>query len=142
VASGVDLEFSKAVATGIEPDKCRGASLPALWRAIATQLHGLIAEDGDYARVEVFVGPPGVGKTTTIAKIAAQARVREGRILGLVGADAFRAGAIEQLRICAQIIGVPFSVARTAEARRRPGRRTAVFAGRHRWPVAIRWARP
>jgi flagellar biosynthesis protein FlhF len=115
VASGVDLEFSEAVAAGIEPDKCRGASLPALWRAIATELHGLIAEDDDYARVEVFVGPPGVGKTTTIAKIAAQARVREGRILGLVGADAFRAGAIEQLRIYAQIIGAPFRVARTAE---------------------------
>jgi flagellar biosynthesis protein FlhF len=62
----------------------------------------------------VFVGPPGVGKTTTIAKIAAQERARRGRLLGMVAADAFRAGAVEQLRTYAHIIGAPFRIARTS----------------------------
>jgi flagellar biosynthesis protein FlhF len=114
VASGVDRDFARSVAATLEPDECRGASLVSLRRAIAQELQGLIAVDDDYARIEVFVGPPGVGKTTTIAKIAAQARARQGRTLAMVAADAFRAGAIEQLRIYADIIGAPFRVARTA----------------------------
>jgi flagellar biosynthesis protein FlhF len=115
VASGVDRGFAQSVAAALEPDECRGASLPSLRRVIAEELRALVAADDDYARVEVFVGPPGVGKTTTIAKIAAQARARQGRTLGMVAADAFRAGAIEQLRIYADIIGAPFRIARTAE---------------------------
>ncbi len=63
----------------------------------------------------MFIGPPGVGKTTTIAKIAAQEKVRRKRALGVVAADAFRAGAVEQLRTYAAIIGAPFRTARTME---------------------------
>jgi flagellar biosynthesis protein FlhF len=65
------------------------------------------------ASVEVFVGPPGVGKTTTIAKIAAQARVRRGERVTLVAADGYRVGAVEQLRLYAEIIGSGFVVVRT-----------------------------
>src|SRR4029077_12967891 len=65
--------------------------------------------------VEVFVGPPGAGKTTTIAKIAAQERARGGRRLGLVAADGFRVGAVEQLRTYAEVIGAPFRVARNTD---------------------------
>jgi flagellar biosynthesis protein FlhF len=55
-----------------------------------------------------------VGKTTTIAKIAAQERAKAGKTLGLVAADAFRAGAIEQLRSYAAVLGAPFRIARNA----------------------------
>ena len=71
--------------------------------------------DEPYAPVEVFVGPPGVGKTTTIAKIAAQERARQGQRLGLLAADGFRVGAIEQLRLYADILGSPFGAARTPD---------------------------
>jgi flagellar biosynthesis protein FlhF len=81
--------------------------------AVTSWAEGLCATDTDYARVEVFVGPPGAGKTTTVAKIAAQERARGGARLSLISADAFRVGAIEQLRLYADIIGVPFSAART-----------------------------
>src|SRR5262249_53608533 len=58
-------------------------------------------------------GRPGTGKTTTIAKIAAQERARRGTRLNLLAADGFRVGAVEQLRLYADIIGTPFTVART-----------------------------
>jgi flagellar biosynthesis protein FlhF len=114
-ASGIDPALAEAVAHGLAPAERRGVSLPALRRGLAEQLAGLVAGDGPHARVEVFVGPPGVGKTTTIAKIAAQARARHGRAPGMVAADAFRAGAVEQLRVYADVIGAPFRIARTAD---------------------------
>jgi flagellar biosynthesis protein FlhF len=83
-------------------------------RALAECLGGVAAGDEAMASVEVFVGPPGAGKTTTIAKIAAQERALRGRRLGLVAADGYRAGAVEQLRVYAEVIGSSFVVARTA----------------------------
>jgi flagellar biosynthesis protein FlhF len=115
VAGGVDRDLAEQVAAGMPPAECRGASLASLTRALSTHLADATACDDAFARVEVFIGPPGVGKTTTIAKIAAQTRAREGRALGMVAGDAFRAGAIEQLRVYAEIIGAPFKVARTTE---------------------------
>ncbi|MEQ1731471.1 MAG: AAA family ATPase, partial [Vicinamibacterales bacterium] len=94
-------------------DRRRGPNPSSLRRAIADQMVALAATDVAYASVEVFVGPPGVGKTTTIAKIAAQERARHGKRVSLVAADAFRVGAIEQLRLYADILGTPFSTART-----------------------------
>ena len=113
VASGVDSVLADEVAAGLPSSERRGATLRTLSRALAGHLTDLIASDETFAPVEVFIGPPGVGKTTTIAKIAAQERARNARTLGLVAADAFRAGAVEQLRIYADIIGAPFRVART-----------------------------
>lgn len=95
--------------------ECRKATEPILRQALANELTSLSPADEEYARCEVFVGPPGVGKTTTIAKIAAQERVRHNRALNLVSADGFRAGAIEQLRGYAEIMAVPFRAARTAD---------------------------
>jgi len=72
-ASGVDPVLARTLAD--HPAlQVRGIGGPALKRALAEQLVPLAAETDDVAAVEVFVGPPGVGKTTTIAKIAAQAR--------------------------------------------------------------------
>src|SRR4029453_12710845 len=64
-------------------------------------------------RVAPLVAPRGGGKPTTIAKIAAQERARRGARLNLLAADGFRVGAVEQLRLYADIIGSPFAVART-----------------------------
>ena len=115
-ASGLDPSLADEIALGLSPKNRRGASLQNMQAALATRLSTLAAPDEEYARIEVFVGPPGVGKTTTIAKIAAQERARRGgRKLGLVAADGFRIGAVEQLRMFADILGSPFKVARSAE---------------------------
>jgi len=60
-----------------------------LVRALAGELAPMAAHDEAYARAEVFIGPPGVGKTTTIAKIAARERAGPGRTLGIIAADGF-----------------------------------------------------
>ncbi|MHC4611490.1 MAG: flagellar biosynthesis protein FlhF [Planctomycetota bacterium] len=57
-----------------------------------------------------LVGPTGVGKTTTIAKLAANFRLRESRNVGLITLDTYRIAAVEQLRTYAQIINVPLEV--------------------------------
>lgn len=63
------------------------------------------------ARVRAYVGPTGVGKTTTIAKLAAVEALIRNRSVALVSVDHFRIGATEQLERYADLIGVPLDVA-------------------------------
>ncbi len=114
-ATGLDRRLAQEVAGSLPPTARRGASLVSLRGALADRLATLASADADYAHIEAFVGPPGVGKTTTIAKIAAQERAKRGVRLGMIAADGYRVGAIEQLRLYADVIGSPFTVARTAE---------------------------
>ncbi len=58
-----------------------------------------------------LVGPTGVGKTTTIAKLAANFCLRDNRKVGLITIDTYRIAAVEQLKTYAQIIEVPVEVA-------------------------------
>jgi flagellar biosynthesis protein FlhF len=60
-----------------------------------------------------LVGPTGVGKTTTIAKLAANYRLRENRRVGLITVDTYRIAAVEQLRTYAEIIDLPMEVVAT-----------------------------
>lgn len=62
-------------------------------------------------RVVAFVGPTGVGKTTTVAKLAAHFALREGKRVALVTIDTFRVGAVDQLREYARIADLPCYVA-------------------------------
>jgi flagellar biosynthesis protein FlhF len=111
-AAGIDSEFARDVARSQPSNGRRGATIESLRRTLAERLTSLAATDNTFAPVEVFIGPPGAGKTTTIAKIAAQERARNGKRLGLVAADGFRVGAVEQLRLYADILGSPLMVAR------------------------------
>lgn len=62
------------------------------------------------SKTMVFIGPTGVGKTTTIAKLAAQYTLNEGKTVGLVSADTYRIAAIEQLKIYSDILNLPLEV--------------------------------
>ncbi len=64
----------------------------------------------DQRNVVALVGPTGVGKTTTIAKLAANFRLRDGVKMGLVTVDTYRIAAVEQLRTYAEIIDLPMKV--------------------------------
>ncbi|MCY2926878.1 MAG: flagellar biosynthesis protein FlhF [Planctomycetota bacterium] len=67
------------------------------------------------ARVVALIGPTGVGKTTTIAKLAAAAALRQRLKVAMVTMDTYRIAAVEQLRTYAEIIGVPLHAVLTPE---------------------------
>ena len=98
----------------IEAREAVGAALDRLMRACASD-EDLLDRGGVYA----LVGPTGVGKTTTTAKLAARCVVRHGAgRLALITTDGYRIGAQEQLRIYGRILGVPvFSVRDAADLR-------------------------
>jgi flagellar biosynthesis protein FlhF len=66
------------------------------------------------AQVISLIGPTGVGKTTTIAKLAANYKLREGKTVGLITIDTYRIAAVDQLRTYADIIEVPLRAVLTA----------------------------
>ena len=65
--------------------------------------------------VVFFVGPTGVGKTTTIAKIASRFKVEQGKNVAFLTADTYRIAAAEQLNVYAQILQAPISVIYTPD---------------------------
>ncbi len=65
--------------------------------------------------VVAFIGPTGVGKTTTLAKIAADFTLAKGKRVGLVTADTYRIAAVEQLKTYAEILNLPVTVAYSAQ---------------------------
>ena len=115
IATGLDRDLAEAVVEEIPAARRRDVSQGQIRQALATCVEPLACRDEAIGHVNVFIGPPGVGKTTTIAKIAAQARARGERRFRLVAADGYRVGAIEQLRLYADIIGSPFVIARTPD---------------------------
>lgn len=58
--------------------------------------------------ITALIGTTGVGKTTTIAKIAAQMSLKYKKKVGLISIDSYRIGAMEQLKTYANILGIPF----------------------------------
>jgi flagellar biosynthesis protein FlhF len=74
--------------------------------------HAILVDPGR-PRTVALVGPTGVGKTTTIAKLAANFRVRDQRRVGLITVDTYRIAAVEQLRTYAEIMDLPMEVVST-----------------------------
>lgn len=66
-------------------------------------------------KVVFFIGPTGVGKTTTIAKIASKYKVEKDKKVAFITADTYRIAATEQLRVYANILDVPMSIVYSAE---------------------------
>lgn len=96
-----------------------GDELAALAGAVAAVFSFAPIPDRGRTRPIMFIGPPGAGKTMTIAKLAARA-VMAKRSIRLITADTVRAGAIEQLAAVARILGLHLhaieNVKRLAEA--------------------------
>lgn len=118
IANDVDEEIAcqivQAVNASLGPDQRADKRLveEMVIRAIASLIH--MPEKGKVrrrkTRVIALVGPTGVGKTTTIAKLAAIFKLVQRKNVGLLSADTYRIGAIEQLKAFAAIADIPIDV--------------------------------
>ena len=106
-ARGISGEFP-----GDDPSMLKARLVGVMESRIPTS--GPIACEPGRRRVVALVGPTGVGKTTTLAKLAANFRLRERRRVGLVTVDTYRIAAVQQLRTYAEIIDLPMEVVSTA----------------------------
>ncbi|GAB6137637.1 flagellar biosynthesis protein FlhF [Halanaerobaculum tunisiense] len=69
----------------------------------------------DETKVVALVGPTGVGKTTTLAKLAAKFSLLENKQVGLITADTYRIAAVDQLKTYSEIIDLPLEVVFTPQ---------------------------
>lgn len=62
-------------------------------------------------RIKAFIGPTGVGKTTTLAKLAAHYSLEKKMKVGMITTDTYRIAAVDQLKVYAKIMGIPIQIA-------------------------------
>jgi flagellar biosynthesis protein FlhF len=117
---GLDSELAMRVAVEMGPGSDLKSGLRDLTALLDARLPMVDEEVIDEGGVVALVGPTGVGKTTTVAKLAARFALRHGkRRLALVSLDNFRIGAHEQLLTFGRILGVPVHFTGDAEGLRR-----------------------
>lgn len=110
---GVDLETLQALR--LDPLPAEGTDLYRWLHQILQDYLKVTDGIAPTTKVAVLVGPTGVGKTTTVAKIAANEWMRRSRRVALVTVDVFRIGAVQQLETYARLMGLPFFVATLPE---------------------------
>ena len=115
VAEELALGIVQALQKELRPDQlCRPE---AVRERLAEHLERLVPSCGPIVRkqapgphVLALIGPTGVGKTTTLAKLAANLKLKDGHRVGLITLDTYRIAAVDQLRRYADIIGSPLKV--------------------------------
>lgn len=121
--SGVDAVHGRRIIeevkqhwpTGQQVDPSRIRTQLTEIMANALPCKSIITKQQAGPTVIAVTGPTGVGKTTTIAKMAANAKLLDQRNVSLISADTFRVGAIHQLRTFAYIADIPLTVAYTPD---------------------------
>jgi flagellar biosynthesis protein FlhF len=113
-ALGLEDVFARDIARGISKMARKGEQvmLTELRRRIRERLKinpGLLARRE--RQVIACIGPTGAGKTTTLAKMAARAKLDMNRRIAVVSLDTYRVGATEQWQRYAALLGIPFDVA-------------------------------
>jgi flagellar biosynthesis protein FlhF len=122
LAAGFSSSLTRRLVQEMAADLSQDDGRKWLTAAVNRRLRTLSSEADfiDRGGVYALVGPTGVGKTTTTAKLAARCVVRHGaERLALITTDGYRIGAHEQLRIYGRILGVPVFVVRDGEDLRR-----------------------
>ncbi len=111
----VDEKYANAIINDIENSLKKESNLDSI---LASVYQKIILKLGEPARIETdekkkvvfFIGPTGVGKTTTIAKLASNFKINKNKKVGLITADTYRIAAVEQLNTYASILDVPVNV--------------------------------
>lgn len=114
ISQGVTVEISDKLLENIdEIDDFDKLDINLIVKIVYNRIINILGEpvtisfdkDSKFAKNIVFIGPTGVGKTTTIAKLSSNFMINEGARVGFITADTYRIAAIEQLKIYADILG-------------------------------------
>ncbi|HRC72726.1 MAG TPA: flagellar biosynthesis protein FlhF [Candidatus Competibacter sp.] len=106
------LRLADAAAAERDPARAWRLALETLGRGLAVTRDDILSKGG----VAALIGPTGVGKTTTIAKLAARYNLRHGpNRVALITTDSYRIGAYEQLCTFGMILDAPVRLVRTAQ---------------------------
>lgn len=116
----VDSRFADEIIGEIENSLKKESNLDSILAAVYQKIILKLGkpktiEMGDKAKVIFFIGPTGVGKTTTIAKIASSFKIENEARVAFITADTYRIAAVEQLNTYASIIDCPVSVVYSVE---------------------------
>lgn len=112
LSNNVSEHLSHFVDDNVDSNAAWPQMLGTLTEQLSTTDNEIIKRGGVYS----LVGPTGVGKTTTIAKLAARfAQIHGADKVGLITTDSFRIGALEQLATYAKILGCPLKQAKDTE---------------------------
>ncbi|MCI8668395.1 MAG: flagellar biosynthesis protein FlhF [Lachnospiraceae bacterium] len=117
----VDEKYANQIIGEIESSIKKESNLDSILSGIYQKIvlklgipHEICLKEGEPALV-FFVGPTGVGKTTTIAKIASDFKLEKRAKVAMITSDTYRIAAVEQLRTYANILDIPLQVVYTIE---------------------------
>ncbi len=116
----VDEKYANGIVNEIERSLKKESNIDSILTGVYQKIVLKLGEAdviklGDKRKVVFFVGPTGVGKTTTIAKIASKYKLNEHKKVAFITSDTFRIAAVEQLNTYANILDVPVRVVYTEE---------------------------
>lgn len=116
----VDEKYANSIINEIEVSLKRESDMKSILAGVYQKIILKLGEPyeiqkKDNQRVVFFVGPTGVGKTTTIAKIASKLKLYEKKKVALITADTYRISAVEQLKTYAEIIDIDVRVVYTPD---------------------------
>lgn len=121
IENEVDEKYANQIVAEIEKSKNPNIPLDYLLASVYQKMilrfgksEGIDMSE-NHPKVVIFIGPTGVGKTTTIAKVASKYSMDGKKKIALLTADTYRIAATEQLRTYANILEVPFRVIYTEE---------------------------
>ena len=115
IESEMDEKYVNGIINDIETSIKKEANLDSILASVYQKIILKLGEPesikiGNKRKVVFFVGPTGVGKTTTIAKLASEYKINQNKKVALITADVYRIAAVEQLNTYASILDVPVNV--------------------------------
>lgn len=114
----VHEKYANAIINDIESSLKKESTLDSILASVYQKIvlklgEPAIIEDNERKKVVFFIGPTGVGKTTTIAKLASDFKLNRNKRVAMITADTYRIAAVEQLNTYANILDVPVNVVYT-----------------------------
>jgi flagellar biosynthesis protein FlhF len=107
------VEMLQQAAKEIDPVQMKKRPIVDAWVARQFLTHIQTVSSPFQGRLHLFVGGAGSGKTSTLVKLASQLVVKEKKKIAILTTDAYKVGAVDQLKIYCQILNVPFAVIRS-----------------------------